>query len=69
MTKIIKPMFAPWSKATTSLGSKEVLVTKAWVDAWWIVTYLCWDWNNYDWYNEWQLEQPVSKESIWFSIN
>ncbi len=68
MSKIITPKFFPWETVKTILSSKEVLITKVWVDAWWVVTYLWWDWVEYNWYNDFQLEWMKKVKSIWFKI-
>lgn len=63
----ITPKWFPWEYIKNIMTDKKLLVNKVGIDVDNIVTYLCWDWEEYSWLSEYQLTSD-SRRTVWFTI-
>lgn len=63
----IVPKYFPWEKVKKTIGWEEVLIAKIWISYNWQIDYMCWDWSDYNWLDEWQIMSDTPRV-IWFNI-
>lgn len=67
MNDEIEPKYFPWEYVQLGITEEMIMVTKIGISHWGKIDYLCWNWKEYGWYDDFQLSQ-VSPRVIWFKV-